>query len=248
MGEEKKTFHIIDARDTEAYANREEYRVVTVELLGARTFINVPMLRGDELLGVIGIYRDEVRPFDAREIALVENFAKQAAIAIDNARLLNELRARTAELSELLQQQTASTEVLRLVSSTPGELSPVFDAILANAARIASQGGTVFRYQDGAYTARRAPNRRKPRNISPRLDPPAAWQRFARITDERKRFTSSMRARPPPTATPRRIVWRPSTCWARAPFSTPMLMTTSCSASSDLSHRSAPVLTSRKSR
>jgi signal transduction histidine kinase/HAMP domain-containing protein len=154
MADVRKTNHVIDARATEAYARREEFRVATVELLGARTFLNVPLFKDDQMLGFIGIYRDEVRPFSDRQIALVENFATQAAIAVENARLLGELRARTAELSESLEQQTAAAEILRLISNAPGDLPQVFDAILANATRLCgAMGGSMYRFEDGAYTA-----------------------------------------------------------------------------------------------
>jgi signal transduction histidine kinase/CheY-like chemotaxis protein len=154
MAENRKSTHVLDARTSEPYLKGEDYRVGTVELLGARTFLNVPLFRDNELVGFIGLYRDEVRPFDERQIAWVENLADHAAIAIENARLLNELRRRGAELSDALQQQTAAADILRLVSSAPGELSPVFDAILASATHLcAAKGGTLFRYEDGCYSA-----------------------------------------------------------------------------------------------
>jgi len=96
---------------------------------GARTLLTVPMLKENELLGAIGIYRQEVRPFTDKQIGLVASFAAQAVIAIENARLLNELR-------ESLDQQTATSEVLRVISSSPGELKAVFQAMLENAVRI----------------------------------------------------------------------------------------------------------------
>ena len=150
----RRTIHVIDARDTEAYAKREEYRVATVELLGARTFINVPMFKDDQMLGFIGIYRDEVRPFDDKQIALVENFGTQAAIAVENARLLNELRQRTTDLSVTLEQQSAAADVLRIMNSSTGNLSVVFDAILDCAARVCeADAGILFRLENGAYQA-----------------------------------------------------------------------------------------------
>src|SRR6185369_7930023 len=100
------------------------------ERMGFRTIFATPLLRGGEAIGALVIRRREVRPFTPRQISLVTTFAEQAVIAIENARLLEQVQARTRELSESLEQQTATSEVLRVVSSSPGELQPVFETML----------------------------------------------------------------------------------------------------------------------
>jgi len=132
----KQAAQVLDSRKREAYRKGDSFVVAGADLGGYRTIISVPMVNNDKLIGVISIYRQEVRPFTHKQIELVKHFATQAVIAIENTRLLNELRQRTDDLTESLEQQTATSQVLQVISSTPGELEPVFQAMLDNAVRI----------------------------------------------------------------------------------------------------------------
>ena len=152
MVKTKSAVHIVDLASSEFYLSRDPRAVAGVELGGVRTVVLVPMLKDAEVVGHFAIFRQEVRPFTERQIELVKNFAAQAVIAIENTRLLNELRQRTDDLSEALEQQTATSEVLRVISSSPSELTPVFQTMLANATRLCQANfGTLNLHDNGDF-------------------------------------------------------------------------------------------------
>ena len=141
----KQVMHVPNLLVDEAYRKRGPRVVAAVEQGGVQALLSVPMLKDNELVGTITIYRAQTGSFTDKQIELIQNFAAQAVIAIENTRLLNELR-------ESLQRQTATSEVLQVISSSPGELRPVFESMLANATRICeAKYGVLFRYEDGFF-------------------------------------------------------------------------------------------------
>ena len=150
---ERRTIHIPDVLADPDYS----FGAKAVEPY--RTILGVPILKGDDLLGVLLIYLLEVRPFTAKQIALVETFADQAAIAIENVRLFEAEQQRTRELSESLEQQTATSEVLQVISGSPGDPQPVFATMLEKAVRICdAKFGNIYRWEGETLHALAAHN------------------------------------------------------------------------------------------
>ena len=133
---ERQPMHILDRRETRSYREGNPLTVAQVDLDGVRTSLVVPMLKEGRLVGAIVVNRREVRAFTQKQIALIRTFADQAVIAIENVRLFKELQARNAEITEALEQQTATAEILKVISSSPTDTQPVFEAIIDNALRL----------------------------------------------------------------------------------------------------------------
>jgi two-component system, NtrC family, sensor kinase len=144
MVETKAAAQVLDLAADQSYTNKHPASVTAVELAGVRTMLSVPLVKENELIGSFSLYRQEVRPFTEKQIALVTSFAAQAVIAIENARLLSELRRRTTDLTESLEQQTATSKVLDVISRSAFDLNAIFGTVAEKFTQAVRSGSGLY--------------------------------------------------------------------------------------------------------